>query len=78
MVVRRAGTDIPIRGEFHRPARAGSADIPAVIDGQPALIVDGIAERTRRLIRRGEISPLPQRIPDLRAFTFAVLRLPRL
>ncbi|MFE3259508.1 hypothetical protein ACFXPS_28805 [Nocardia sp. NPDC059091] len=41
------------------------------------LIVDAIAERIRRLLERGEIYQLPQRIPDLRAFTFAVLRLPR-
>ncbi|WP_051152744.1 TetR/AcrR family transcriptional regulator [Nocardia niigatensis] len=63
--------------DFHLRARAESADMPEVSDGQPALIVDAIAERTRRMIERGQIALLPQRIPDLCAFAFAVLRLPR-
>ncbi|MVU83028.1 TetR family transcriptional regulator [Nocardia sp. ET3-3] len=62
--------------EFHLRARQEFEDVPAVSDEQLALIIDAIAERTRRVIERGEIEQLPQRIPDLRAFAFAVLRLP--
>ncbi len=63
--------------EFHLRARAEFADVPEISEDQLALIVDAIAERTRRLIERGEIEQLPDRIPDLEAFAFAVLRLPR-
>ncbi|MTE15482.1 TetR/AcrR family transcriptional regulator [Nocardia aurantiaca] len=63
--------------QFHRRALSESSEVPQVSDGQLALIIDAVAERTRRLIERGEIAQLPRRIPDLCAFAFAVLRLQR-
>ncbi|MFE3191804.1 TetR/AcrR family transcriptional regulator [Nocardia sp. NPDC059240] len=62
--------------EFQQRAREESSAVPRVNDAQLALIIDAIAERTRRLVERGEIDQLPQHIPDLRDFAFAVLRLP--
>ncbi|BAW09928.1 TetR/AcrR family transcriptional regulator [Nocardia seriolae] len=62
--------------EYHLRALTEFDDVPPVSDGQLALIVDAIAERTRRLIERGEIALLPQHLPDLRTFALAVLRLP--
>ncbi|MFJ4652642.1 TetR/AcrR family transcriptional regulator [Nocardia sp. NPDC088792] len=62
--------------EFHLRAREEFPDVPAVGDGQLALIIDAIAERTRRLIERGELEQLLDFIPELRSFAFGVLRLP--